>query len=179
MDKDDSELSDGSSYQFIAIQRRDTGEWALPGGISILITFLFHVSMHLISFSLGMIDAGEDVNTALKREFMEEVLDSERMSKESAVQLRNVLTHMFDGKGVEKTIVYQGYVDDPRNTDNSWMETTCVNIKCSQELEEYLRTENLKAGSDAANVSWVDLEPGMKLYASHAQFIDKFIQSLD
>ena len=24
--------------------------------------------------------------------------------------------------------VYKGYVDDPRNTDNSWMETVAVNF---------------------------------------------------
>ena len=24
--------------------------------------------------------------------------------------------------------VYRGYVDDPRNTDNSWMETTAYNF---------------------------------------------------
>lgn len=39
-------------------------------------------------------------------------------------------------EGVLKTIlqksvsfqVYEGYVDDPRNTDNAWMETVAVNF---------------------------------------------------
>jgi len=26
------------------------------------------------------------------------------------------------------TVVYCGYVDDHRNTDNAWLETTCVNF---------------------------------------------------
>lgn len=31
------------------------------------------------------------------------------------------MTHFF-------VKVYKGYVDDPRNTDNSWMETVAVNF---------------------------------------------------
>ena len=41
--------------QFVAIQRRDTSEWAIPG---------------------GMVDPGENVSETLRREFMEEALDS-------------------------------------------------------------------------------------------------------
>ena len=41
--------------QFIAIKRRDTGEWALPG---------------------GMVDPGEKVATTAIREFQEEALNS-------------------------------------------------------------------------------------------------------
>lgn len=41
--------------QFCAIQRKDCGQWALPG---------------------GMVDPGEKVSETLKREFMEEALNS-------------------------------------------------------------------------------------------------------
>lgn len=58
---------------------------------------------------------GEQVSATLKREFTEEALDG------------------VDDKELEKlwsngTTVYKGYVDDPRNTDNSWMETEVVNF---------------------------------------------------
>ena len=26
--------------------------------------------------------------------------------------------------------LYQGYIDDPRNTDNAWMETACCHYHC-------------------------------------------------
>lgn len=41
--------------QFCAIQRRDCGQWAIPG---------------------GMVDLGEHVSQTLRREFMEEALNS-------------------------------------------------------------------------------------------------------
>ena len=31
-------------------------------------------------------------------------------------------------------VVYRGYVDDPRNTDHSWMETTAFHFHCSPAL---------------------------------------------
>uniref|UniRef100_A0AC35FVW0 Nudix hydrolase domain-containing protein n=1 Tax=Panagrolaimus sp. PS1159 TaxID=55785 RepID=A0AC35FVW0_9BILA len=49
-----SRLNNGK-LQYIAIERSDTGQWALPG---------------------GMIDAGEEPLKAAKREFTEEALDS-------------------------------------------------------------------------------------------------------
>ena len=37
--------------------------------------------------------------------------------------------------------VYRGYVDDPRNTDNAWMETTAMHFHCEQEMGEMLYLE--------------------------------------
>lgn len=48
-----------SMLQFIAIKRRDTGEWALPG---------------------GMVDPGEKVAATAIREFQEEALNSLELS---------------------------------------------------------------------------------------------------
>ncbi|EOD33848.1 hypothetical protein EMIHUDRAFT_229143 [Emiliania huxleyi CCMP1516] len=57
--------------------------------------------------------------------------------------------------------VYRGYVDDPRNTDNAWMETVAMHFHCSPELGKMLA---LHAGDDAADYK--------KLYASHKMMID-------
>ena len=45
-----------------------------------------------------------------------------------------------------------GYVDDPRNTDNAWMETTAFHFHCSFKLGQMLK---LQAGDDAAKVAQV------------------------
>lgn len=69
----------------------------------------------LIYLSGGMVDAGEKVSATLKREFTEEALDG-------------VNDEQLDSLWTKGTEIYKGYVDDPRNTDNSWMETVAVNF---------------------------------------------------
>jgi len=60
----------------------------------------------------GMVDEGETVPATLKREFREEA--GMELDMDDAVE------------------VYRGYVDDPRNTDNAWVETTAVHNICRQ-----------------------------------------------
>jgi hypothetical protein len=62
-----------------------------------------------------MVDAGEQVSETLKREFTEEALDG--------VDDKQLDVLWSKGKPI-----YKGYVDDPRNTDNAWMETVAVNF---------------------------------------------------
>jgi hypothetical protein len=64
-----------------------------------------------------MVDEGELVCETVKREFQEEALKD----------------------GIDKTYIdqlfsngyklYEYYVDDPRNTDNAWLETVAVYVK--------------------------------------------------
>ncbi len=89
------EESNKAILRVLCIQRGDTKEIALPG---------------------GMVDSGENVSTTLKREFIEEALNGKIQESE---------LNEFFSNGSE---IYKGYVDDPRNTDNSWMETG--EIKC-------------------------------------------------
>ena len=67
--------------------------------------------------------------------------------------------------------MYEGYVDDPRNTDNSWMETVAKNFH--DETGDAFNRVNLRAGDDAASVSWIDVGHEMKLYASHCDFLSR------
>lgn len=69
-------------------------------------------------------------------------------------------------------MLYCGYVDDPRNTDNAWMETCCTLFHdATGQLTQSLR---LEAGDDAKAVQWMEInleDPQFKLYASHRDFI--------
>lgn len=115
--------------EMLAIQRKDNGQWAIPG---------------------GMVDKGEEVSRTLTRELQEET---------------GVTLDMEQGK-----MIYQGYVDDPRNTDHAWMETTAKHLHLPVELSEKM---NLLAGDDARAVSWLPLthESIGDLYASHCSLI--------
>eukprot|EP00056_Hartaetosiga_gracilis_P018211 m.10081 g.10081 ORF g.10081 m.10081 type:complete len:289 (+) comp6505_c0_seq4:188-1054(+) len=132
---------------FVSIKRRDSGVWALPG---------------------GMVDAGEVASQALKREFGEEALNAMALSKEETEALENELTALFDTQGA--TVLYKGFVDDPRNTDNAWMETTVVNIH--DDDSDVFSKFKLEGGDDATNAEWVEYHPGMELYASHTYFME-------
>lgn len=61
-----------------------------------------------------MVDPGEQVSQTVKREFREEAL------RNGADE--SVVTRLF-ANGYK---FFEGYVDDPRNTDNAWLETVAV-----------------------------------------------------
>ena len=129
--------------QMIAIQRRDTKDWAIPG---------------------GMVEAGQTVTQTLRNEINEEACNNMNRAVNPEIDL------MFDRGG---RTIYRGYVDDPRNTDSRWMETTAVHFHCPEYLAKAIK---LEAGDDAQKVQWLDmtlLEPRYRnLYASHKMMTD-------
>jgi len=147
-DRSDTMVTDPSSnlpiLQFVAILRSDNHEWAIPG---------------------GMVDPGEKISATLIREFSEEALNSLTLSTEEISVLKNSIAPFFR-QGVE---IYKGYVDDPRNTDNAWMETVAYNYH--DNTGESVGQFPLNAGDDAVGVRWMDLHSGLKLYASHAELL--------
>ena len=62
--------------QFVCIQRRDNGQWAIPG---------------------GMVDPGEKVTTTLQREFLEEALNALEMTEEQKKKAREEMKDLFKG----------------------------------------------------------------------------------
>lgn len=119
------------------IRRKDSGLWAIPG---------------------GMVDEGEEISETLAREFLEEA---------------GVALDMSDA-----ALLYRGYVDDPRNTDHAWMETTVKHKHLSSEFAASLRPH---AGDDASEVMWMALseENLSQLYANHAEFVRMAKQRMD
>jgi ADP-ribose pyrophosphatase len=149
-------------FSVLLIKRSDTKQYALPG---------------------GMVDKGEEKDkvTTAKREFAEEVLGIQGDVKDQAKQ---TVEDLFDR---EKILApsYAGYIDDPRNTDNSWMESFVVhrNLQLSEPGEKALYDQLnklLNAGDDAVGVEWVSMGDKNKLnqlYASHKQIITRAIDS--
>ncbi|XP_025053047.1 ADP-ribose pyrophosphatase, mitochondrial isoform X3 [Alligator sinensis] len=138
-------VSGKNILQFVAIKRKDCGEWAIPG---------------------GMVDPGEKISATLKREFSEEALNSLQKCAAEIKELEQQLDRLFNQQHL---VVYKGYVDDPRNTDNAWLETEAVNYH--DESGETMDNMPLEAGDDAGKVKWVDISEKLKLYANHSHFI--------
>jgi len=137
------------ALQVVAIQRKDTHQWAIPG---------------------GMVDSGEKVSVTVKREFMEETGAIEDAAE------RDHFTQMVDTLFSTGRQVYRGYVDDPRHTDNAWIETTAFHFHCPPEIGDKLP---LAAGDDAGQVMWLDVsmsnETYRNLYGAHRALIDEAI----
>jgi len=140
----------GRPLEVVVIRRKDTGQWAIPG---------------------GMVDPGEMVSVTLKREFTEEAGNVSEAERPRFEQLIAELFRASNGREV-----YRGYVDDPRNTDHAWMETVAMHFHCNAELGAVLR---LNAGDDAAEVQWLEVgdhvDQYRKLYASHKAMVDKVL----
>lgn len=137
--------------QFIAIKRRDSGEWALPG---------------------GMVDPGEVVTSTVKREFLEEALNI--LENKSFSDCITDKINSFFQNGEE---MYKGYVDDPRNTDNSWMET--VAMLFHDEAGDSVGAFPLSAGDDAVGVTWMDIDSKLPLYASHSDLLERVVRKMN
>ena len=140
-DKDGEKL-----IEVVLIKRRDTGAWAIPG---------------------GMVEAGDSVSLTLKKEFGEEAMDSFGMTPSQKETMMGQLNLLFE-TGVE---IYKGFSDDPRNTDIAWMETVAFNFH--DDDGEATKAFKLTAGDDAGDVAWTTITPGLNLYANHTAHIVK------
>lgn len=105
----------------------------------------------------GMVDEGEDIASTVARELLEE----------TGAEL----------SFAQATRIYAGVVDDPRNTDNAWMETTVLHKHLSLSQRDALR---LNAGDDASAVQWVDIQESLlsNMYASHADYVNMALRQL-
>lgn len=104
------------------------------------------------AFPGGMVDPGELVTATARRELREE----------ANIELNDIVAR----------IITKGYVNDPRNTDNAWMETVA-----SLFVLDF--TPAPKHGDDAKDAKWFNIPSDLKslegqtgkLYASHGDIL--------
>lgn len=66
--------------------------------------------------------------------------------------------------------VYKGYVDDPRNTDNAWIETTALNFHDETGATTSMIT--LDARDDATDATWIDIDEKLDVYETHLPLLE-------
>uniref|UniRef100_A0A2I2ZIV0 Transient receptor potential cation channel subfamily M member 2 n=1 Tax=Gorilla gorilla gorilla TaxID=9595 RepID=A0A2I2ZIV0_GORGO len=71
--------------------------------------------------------------------------------------------------------VYKGYMDDPRNTDNAWIETVAVSIHFQDQNDVELNrlNSNLHACDSGASIRWQVVDRRIPLYANHKTLLQK------
>lgn len=111
------------SSHVLLIRRKNTGDWALPG---------------------GFIDEDDSsTGSAAIREVAEET----------------GLTITSSG-----TLIYQGGVDDLRNSDFAWIETSAYLFVANEDAP-------IRAGDDALAAAWCRVDELPELYGSHRQIV--------
>uniref|UniRef100_UPI0031F5DB14 TRPM2 chanzyme n=1 Tax=Salpingoeca rosetta (strain ATCC 50818 / BSB-021) TaxID=946362 RepID=UPI0031F5DB14 len=138
--------------EFVAIQRQDNKMWAIPG---------------------GFVDNGEDVALTSGREFMEEALGMGTSADLMSAESKDSLAALFSSG----TIVARIYCEDPRNTDNAWVETTCVNFH--DESGRHAARLKLQGGDDAEHARWMMVHGGLNLFASHRTLLQHVTSALN
>ncbi|XP_061490401.1 transient receptor potential cation channel subfamily M member 2 isoform X2 [Rhineura floridana] len=73
------------------------------------------------------------------------------------------------------TEIYKGYIDDPRNTDNAWIETVAINVHFEDQNDvEMKRMNSFLQGSDCeVTVQWQVVDKRILLYANHKELLQK------
>ncbi|HEX2937001.1 MAG TPA: NUDIX domain-containing protein [Bacteroidales bacterium] len=114
-----------------------------------------------IAFPGGMVDPGEDIFETRNRELMEEL----------SLNMADLADPLYE------EIVFKGYADDPRNTDNAWMETTAIHTHITYKKALSLK---LEAGDDAAGHQWTDITQDAvdQFYGTHGYVILKALNQL-
>lgn len=149
--------SDGNPIlQVILIKRKDTGEWAIPGGMN-------------VNFDGKPVEVSE----TLAREFLEEACAHEEddakksdIEKQSRLQLQEIV----ETYGID---VFRGRNNDPRNTDHAWMVTVVKSIH-DPKPNGFFKTYKLRAGIETSKVAVVDWTPklALKMFANHTDSVN-------
>ncbi|XP_023571875.1 transient receptor potential cation channel subfamily M member 2 isoform X3 [Octodon degus] len=71
--------------------------------------------------------------------------------------------------------VYKGYVDDPRNTDNAWIETVAISIHFPDQNDVELKRLNshLHACDLGVSIRWQVVDKRIPLYENHKTILQK------
>ena len=147
------------------------GKWGPNHAADVLVTWesnakcmVLLVSKHVgdscnLAFPAGMVEPGKTVPATLYAELTEE-----------AVKESNVVHRLF--KECEVGIVYRGVVDDFRNTDHAWLETTAMHFHATPEIGEQLQL-SITDTNEIKGVAWYDITEVTEMYASHIEWLTK------
>ncbi|XP_048577809.1 transient receptor potential cation channel subfamily M member 7 isoform X2 [Nematostella vectensis] len=150
------EENDQVVWEFLAVKEADETSWRLPEG-----------EMKVTDY--------------IPEQIIEDLLS---LAKESILELSNgslnlheTLQHLCETCG-QRVKLYSGYVDDPRNTDNAWLETNVVHFH--DEFREGLgRLHQRLPHDDSKSLTWMKLTHQANISAYHLNLLQKVSQQND
>ena len=116
----------------------------------------------------GMVDIVkgriESYNRTLKRELCEEAVEDDK--KEAINELKKAIDN--------GSLIYCGFVNDPRTTDNAWIETFCLHAHISEHIAESLNLRSTGTiDNETKGAIWMDVTPEnmQEMYAGHGVWV--------
>ncbi|XP_069495749.1 transient receptor potential cation channel subfamily M member 2-like [Ambystoma mexicanum] len=87
--------------------------------------------------------------------------------------LKEEFWHQFEAMQVQGTEVYRGYLDDPRNTDNAWIETLAINVhlESAEKLDQL--TQNILDREPEFSIRWQVVDQKIPLFANQKEILRK------
>ncbi|KAK6180329.1 hypothetical protein SNE40_012504 [Patella caerulea] len=137
--------------EFIAIRRSDSSkQWAIPGGFPIE----------------GFASPQIDMYDSLIKVFADEALGYLTKSVEEKKTIEELL-HRLAAKG---QVIFEGYADDRRNTDNAWTESRLINFHDDDgSIVDNLR---IMAGDKSVDMAaWIVPKSSIPFWGNHADFL--------
>ncbi|XP_075140952.1 transient receptor potential cation channel subfamily M member 2 [Leptodactylus fuscus] len=118
-----------------------------------------HISSEHWALPGGSLEPGETLPHKLKRIIKYKFLET----------FHNLLN--------ESVEVYKGYVDDPRNTDNAWIETTALSLHFERQDDPLLLqlNQNIEAQDQDISIRWQVVDQKIPLYANHKDILQKVV----
>lgn len=192
----------GEKLQMVAILRADVQQWAIPGGMvdygerahAAAGREFSEEALNVGAHNEGLEEAQEAYVLGAEAELAalfgqapmrkDDPKDPKAAKAARAVRYPGLLAayakeHGTTAAAVEAAAraatapVYAGYVDDPRNTDEAWMETEAFHFHVDAARFPRLVRMRLQAGDDATKARWIDV-PGTEfgnIYASHRAIV--------
>ena len=153
--------AEGGGYRMLAVRRRDNERWAIP-----------ELRVADVAALLADGAAGDDAWAAWVR-------DLQRLAYAHAdgTASQAAAAEMLAAAAGASTLLCGGYADDPRNTDNAWVETSVWLHRCraGSALEP-------KAAGAAVGAAWVTMRDDdlrfRSLHADHREWAEAALQLL-
>ncbi|OAF71847.1 hypothetical protein A3Q56_00397 [Intoshia linei] len=147
-DNEIEKIKDKQLLEFMIVERRDNGELAIP------------------EFFINTKNIIEMNKNKFIREIYSQYISDDKFNEKINSLFKN------------NKEIYRGYSDDPRNTDNAWIETAAYHYHDEDNVLDEFQVI-LKPSQEYNNVKWEIINSKFELFASHRNLCKKVAQNLD